>query len=319
MAELVWDQTGDRIYETGVKKGVLYLKNSSGEYPVGVAWNGLVSVSENPSGAEPSPIYADDIKYGNIMSAEEFGATIEAYTYPDEFAACDGSSEISDGVVIGQQTRAIFGLAYQTSIGNDVDGLDHGYKLHLIYGGLASPSEKSYQTINDSPEAITFSWEVSTTGVPVTGKKPTALLTIESTKVDPAKLATLEGILFGTSNADARLPLPDEIAALFGSATPAALALSSISPAANANNSAKDTTIVLTFNNKISRESIVVTTAAGVIVAGTKSWNATGKILTFTPSAALAGSTVHLVAISGVMDIYGQSLAASVSKFTTVA
>ena len=211
MAKIVWDETGKKLYETGVRNGVLYPQNSQGLYPKGVAWNGLISVSESPSGAEPTPIYADDKKYLTLMSAEEFGATIEAYTYPDEFAACDGTAELVAGVSIGQQARTPFGLAYRTTIGNDTDGMDHGYKLHLIYGAIASPSEKSYQTINDSPEAITFSWELTTTPVAVAGKKPTASLTIDSTKVDPDKLKALEDILFGTQDKEARLPLPDEV------------------------------------------------------------------------------------------------------------
>lgn len=222
MSKLVWDQTGERYYETGVKMGVLYpqgVKGASGTYSKGVAWNGLTAVTESPSGAEATALYADDIKYLNLMSAEEFGATIEAYTYPPEFAACDGSAEIADGVTIGQQKRTAFGLCYRTTIGNDTDGNDHGYKLHIIYGAMASPSEKAYATINDSPEAITFSWEVTTTPVSVSGFKPTANLTIDSTKVDPAKLAALEAILYGSdteSNKEARLPLPDEIATLMG-------------------------------------------------------------------------------------------------------
>jgi len=211
MAKIVWDETGKRFFETGVKHGVLYPQDASGAYPLGVAWNGLVGVTESPSGAEATPSYADDTKYFNIMSAEEFAATIEAYTYPDEFALCDGSAEISVGVMIGQQARKTFGLAYRTSIGNDIDGADHGYKLHLVYGCLAAPSEKGYQTINDSPEAITFSWEVATTPVTVTGKKPTASVVLDSTKVPEAKLAALELVLFGDTATPARLPLPDEI------------------------------------------------------------------------------------------------------------
>ena len=219
MSKLVWDKTGERYYETGVNQGVLYPQGEGGTYPKGVAWNGLISVTESPSGAEPTPLYADNIKYLNLMSAEEFGATIEAYTYPDEFAQCDGSAEIATGVMIGQQNRKVFGLSYKTVLGNDADGNDYGYKLHLIYGALAAPSEKGYSTINDSPEAITFSWEVTTTPVPVTGFKPTASITIDSTKVDADKLAALEEILYGkdpttsSSNdgADPRLPLPDEI------------------------------------------------------------------------------------------------------------
>jgi len=215
MAKLVWDKTGERFYETGVKKGVLYPQGPGGTYPKGVAWNGLISVTESPSGAEVTPIYADNIKYVNLISAEEFGATIEAYTYPDEFAQCDGSAEIAKGVMIGQQSRKPFGLSYVTTLGNDVDGDDYGYKIHIIYGALASPSEKGYSTINDSPEAITFSWEITTTPVEVTGYKPTACVTIDSTKVDPATLAALEEILYGSDEgSDPRLPLPDEIIAL---------------------------------------------------------------------------------------------------------
>lgn len=210
MSKLVWDQTGERLYETGVKYGVLYVQEGAA-YPKGVAWNGLTAVTESPSGAEATALYADDIKYLNLMSAEEFGATIEAYTYPDEFMACDGSASLSEGVYIGQQARKSFGLCYRTTIGNDVVNNDYGYKLHLIYGALASPSEKAYSTINDSPEAITFSWEVSTTPVNVTGHKPTACLTIDSTKVAPEKLAALEEVLYGKEEAEPRLPLPDEV------------------------------------------------------------------------------------------------------------
>ena len=222
MSKLVWDKTGERTYETGVKNGVLYLKGSDGTYSNGVAWNGLTAVTESPSGAEPTPLYADDIKYLNLLSTEEFAATVEAYTYPDEFAECDGSASLTDGVIIGQQTRKQFGMCYKTTLGNDVDGNGYGYKLHMIYGCLAAPSEKAYATINDSPEAITFSWEVSTTPVNVSDHKPTATLTIDSTKVDSTKLAALEVILYGkdptTSNGNdgvnPRLPLPDEIATL---------------------------------------------------------------------------------------------------------
>ena len=319
MAELVWDQVGDRLYESGVKKGVLFLQNSSGLYPLGVAWNGLIAVSESPSGAEASPNYADDIKYVNIMSVEEFGATIEAFTYPDEFAACDGSAEVATGVVIGQQKRSVFGLAYQTAIGNDVDGLDHGYKIHLIYGALAAPSEKGYQTINDSPEAITFSWEISTTPVEVAGKKPTASIVIDSTKVSAAKLAAFEAILFGSVGADARLPLPAEIITLFTEAAPDQVALSTIVPNDDAANVAINANVVLTFNNKIDREAVVVTSAAGAIVAGSKTWDATGKILTFNPTADLTNNTTYVVTVGGVVDIYNQSLTAVVKNFTTVA
>ena len=214
MAKIEWDKTGERLYETGVKNGVLYVQ-VDGAYPKGVAWNGLTAVTESPSGAEATPLYADDIKYLNLLSAEEFGATIEAYTYPDEFAECDGSASLATGVMIGQQARKTFGLCYRTTIGNDTDGNDHGYKLHIIYGALAAPSEKAYATINDSPEAITFSWEVTTTPVNVTGAKPTASITIDSTKATPEKLTALEKILYGDAEVEARLPLPDEIKTLF--------------------------------------------------------------------------------------------------------
>lgn len=218
MSKLVWDQTGERFYETGVDHGVLYPIQEGGVYSKGVAWNGLTGVTESPSGAEASPIYADNIKYLNLMSAEEFGATIEAYTYPDEFAECDGSASIATGVYIGQQRRKAFGLSYRTVLGNDVDNNEYGYKLHLIYGALAAPSEKGYTTINDSPEAITFSWEVTTTPVNVTGFKPTACVTIDSTKADAGKLAALEAILYGSDDEEARLPLPDEVVEIMGSA-----------------------------------------------------------------------------------------------------
>ena len=222
--KLKWDQTGERLYETGVKNGVLYPLSSEGTYSGGVAWNGLTAVTESPSGAEATPLYADDIKYLNLFSTEEFGATIEAYTYPDEFAECDGSKSIADGVFIGQQPRKTFGMCYRTALGNDTEGSDHGYKLHIIYGAKATPTEKAYATINDSPEAITFSWELSTTPVNVTGFKPTASVVIDSTKCNAEKLASLEGILYGkdptTPNGqdgtEPRLPLPDEIKTIIG-------------------------------------------------------------------------------------------------------
>ena len=212
MSKLVWDQTGERLYETGVKKGVLYPQASNGTYPKGVAWNGLTGVTEAPSGAEATPLYADDIKYLNLISTEELGGTIEAYTYPDEFAECDGSASIATGVYIGQQPRKAFGMSYVTTLGNDVESNAYGYKIHLIYGALAAPSEKAYSTINDSPEAITFSWDFSTTPVSVDGFKPTASIVIDSTKVDPLKLAALEKILYGDTEVEARLPLPNEVA-----------------------------------------------------------------------------------------------------------
>lgn len=221
MAKLVWDQVGERYYETGTKNGVLY-PQVAGAYPKGVAWNGLTAVTQSPSGAEATPLYADDIKYLNLYSVEEFGFSIEAYTYPKEFEACDGSAEIAAGISIGQQTRNAFGFCYRTVLGNDTETTDHGYKLHLIYGAMASPSEKAYATINDSPEAITFSWECTTTPVNVAGFKPTAYVCIDSTKVDAEKLKALEAVLYGSDGAEGvegvepRLPLPDEIVTLVG-------------------------------------------------------------------------------------------------------
>lgn len=213
MAQLTWDATGEHLYETGVRKGVLYVQNPNGTYATGVAWNGLTAVTESPSGAEATAIYADDIKYLNLYSVEEFGATIEAYTYPDEFAECDGSASPVTGMSIGQQSRKSFGFCYRTAIGNDVSGDDYGYKIHILYGCKVSPSEKSYQTINDSPEAITFSWEVTTTPVEVSGYKPTACVVIDSTKCNASKLTALENKLYGTENSDPTLPLPDVIKA----------------------------------------------------------------------------------------------------------
>lgn len=211
--KLVWDKSGERFYETGVDRGVLYTQEN-GVYQKGVAWNGLTAINETPTGAEPTPLYADNIKYLNLISAEEFGASIEAYTYPDEFAKCNGENELVDGVTVGQQKRNPFGLCYRTKIGNDVNS-DLGYKLHIIYGAQAAPSERAYATINDSPEAITFSWEVTTTPVAVTGMKPTAILTIDSTKVDEAKLKQLEDSLYGTESGEPELLMPDEVAAIF--------------------------------------------------------------------------------------------------------
>ena len=214
MSKLVWDKSGDRFYETGVDHCVLYPIDSDGTYPLGVAWNGITAITESPSGADANPLYADNIKYLNLIAAEDFGATIEAYTYPDEWAACDGSASIATGVTVGQQARKTFGLSYRTKVGNDVDGQDHGYKLHLIYGALASPSERGYQTVNDSPEAITFSWTVTTTPVDITGFKPTACLTIDSTKIDSAKLTAIEAELYGTDGNGGKtphLPMPNKI------------------------------------------------------------------------------------------------------------
>lgn len=215
MAPLTWDQVGDKIYEAGVDKGVLYIPNSSGVYNLGVAWNGLTTVTESPSGADPNPQYADNIKYLNLYSAEEFGGTIEAFTYPDEFGQCDGTAQPEPGVALGQQGRKMFGLCYRTKLGNDVEGMEFGYKLHLIYGCQAAPSEKAYATINDSPSAISFSWAITTTPVPVTGHKPSSLIVIDSTVVAPADLAALEALLYGAGAVAAALPTPDAVIDLF--------------------------------------------------------------------------------------------------------
>lgn len=214
MSKIVWDKTGERFYETGVKNGVLYVKDGDG-YGAGVAWNGLTAVTESPSGAEASPLYADDTKYLNLISNEEFGGTIEAYTYPPEFAQCNGEAELAPGVVIGQQARKEFGFCYRTTLGNDTEGNDHGYKLHIVYNALAAVSEKAYATINDSPEAITFSWEFTTTPVAVDGFKPTACVTIDSTKVKKEQLTALEAKLYGSETEEASLPTPAEIAEMF--------------------------------------------------------------------------------------------------------
>lgn len=231
MSKIIWDKAGEHIYETGVDHGVLY-PTLNGKYQSGVAWNGLTSVSESPSGAESTGQYADNIKYLNLISAEEFGATIEAFTYPDEFSVCDGSAEPVKGVMIGQQTRRPFGLCYRTLIGNDLAGTEYGYKLHLIYGATASPSERAYSTVNDSPEAITFSWEVTTTPVEVPGYKPTASLTVDSTKVAPANMAKLEDILYGTADAEPRLPMPQEVIDLIGSSKAINITVAAMEPTA---------------------------------------------------------------------------------------
>lgn len=216
MSKLVWDQTGERLYETGVDKGVVYPQATGGTYPKGAAWNGLTGVTLSPSGAEATPLYANNHKYLNLMSVEELGGTIEAYMYPDEFAECDGSASLATGIKIGQQKRKTFGFSFRTLIGNDVDGEKYGYKLHLVYGALASPSEQENASINDSPEAKTLSWEFSTTPVEVKGFEPTSHIEIDSTAVDAEKLKDLEAILYGSESEEARLPLPNEVATLVG-------------------------------------------------------------------------------------------------------
>lgn len=219
MSKLIWDQIGERTYETGVDHAVLF-PSVNGTYPKGVAWSGITNITESPSGAEPNPFYADNIKYLNLMSAEDFSASIGAYTYPTEFEECDGSAEVAPGVLIGQQTRKVFGLSYRSKIGNDTDGQDHGYKLHLVYNALAAPSERSHQTVNESPEPTELSWEVSTTPVEVPGYKPTAHFTIDSTRTDARKLKMLEDIIYGTEKTEPRMPMPAEIIELMTAPLP---------------------------------------------------------------------------------------------------
>jgi len=265
MALLTWDQTGERYYETGVDHGVLYLPNGVGVYDTGFSWNGLVSVTESPSGAESNPQYADNIKYLNLVSAEEFGATIEAFTYPDEFAECDGTVMPQPGVSVGQQNRKPFGLSYRTRLGNDLNGTDYGYRLHLIYNALAAPSEKAYTTINDSPEAITFSWELTTTPVEVgmvdsVMYKPTASLTIDSTKVNAAALTTLEEFLYGTAGTDPSLPAPADVLGLFSGT------ITTVTPVAPTYDSGTDTITIPSvtgvnyyINNEVVTGAVVIT------------------------------------------------------------
>lgn len=214
MSKIVWAETGERFFETGVKNGVLYPQDSTGKYPKGVAWNGLTAVTESPSGADATDLYADDDKYLTLRAKEIFGGTIEAYQSPEEFDACDGTASLAPGVNIGQQSRKAFGLCYRTAVGNDVDGTDHGYKLHLVYGATASPAQKAYSTINESPEAMTLSWEFTTTPVKVTGHKPTALLTIDSRNVGPGVMTKIEKVLYGDESKEASLPSPDEVLAI---------------------------------------------------------------------------------------------------------
>lgn len=317
MSKLIWDEDVKRTYETGVSKGVLYPVQDDGKYSLGVVWNGLTSVTESPSGAEATPMYADNIKYLNLISAEEFGATVEAYTYPQEFEACDGSAEIQPGVCVGQQDRKKFGMAYRTVFGNNDKGNSYGYKLHLIYGATAAPSEKAYNTINDSPEAITFSWELSTTPVSVENMKPTASVTIDSTKVNPEKLKVLEGILYGSESEDPRLPLPDEIAEIFKEEIRTLEATPSIT------NGASDVSITdpitITFNNSITKESVFMIDSNGEQIKIGKEFDADHKVLTITPKDPLTASSVYIINVIGVSDKYNQALPLRVIKFTTAA
>lgn len=266
MSRVVWDRAGEHYYETGVDRGVLY-PTKNGKYQTGVVWNGLTSVSESPSGADSSAQYADNIKYLNLIAAEEFGATIEAFTYPDEFAVCDGSAEPIRGVRIGQQTRRPFGFSYRTLMGNDLEGTEYGYQIHLVYGATASPSERGYNTVNDSPEAITFSWEVTTTPVEVSGYKPTANMIIDTTKVSTAAVAKLEDILYGTADTDPRLPMPDEVIELIGSTT--SIVLNVISPSSSASLFGKKTTdlqanLDVGTDNKFTGKLLYVTDYTGI-------------------------------------------------------
>lgn len=316
MSKLVWDATGERFAEAGIKNGVLFPMVSGGAYDVGVAWNGLTSVGEAPTGAEASPFYADNQKYLEIMSAEEFAGTIGCYTYPDAFKSCIGEGSLVSGLSIGQQTHTKFGFVYRTEVVNDTEGMDFGYKLHLVYNALAGISSRDHTTINDSPSFEELSFDFTATKINVTGAKPTAHLVIDSSKVDSTLLTTFEDILFGSAGVDPRLPLPDEIKDLFVGGVPGALTVSTV-PADEATAVAVDSDIVLTFNHQIVDETILVTSAGGVVVAGAKTWDATGKVLTFNPTADLASATVYLVAITGVVDIYGRVLADTVVNFTT--
>lgn len=314
MAKLLWDQDGEKLFETGVNSGVLFVKTGI-TYGSGTPWNGLTAVTESPSGAEATPLYADNIKYLNLLASEEFGATVEAYTYPDEFGACDGSMELANGVIIGQQGRKTFGMVYKTLLGNDSAGTSYGYKIHVIYGCSAAPSEKAYATVNDAPEAITFSWELTTVAVKVTGANPTACLTIDSTKVPRDKLDQLEALLFGTDSTNSKLPTPDEIAAIFNG-TIQALSVVTL-PAQNAANVTDTSSIVLTYNNKPVSGNNTLMTAAGVIIPITKTVDMTGKIITLKPVANMTAG-VHYLASTGIIDVFGGVLADSVLKFTVV-
>lgn len=314
--ELQWNEAGKKTYETGVSKGVLY-PAVSGAYPLGVAWDGLTGVTESPSGAEAKPMYANNIKWLNLISAESFGATITAFMYPDEFGVLNGEASVAGGVTIGQQSRGVFGLSYETVLGNDADGKKYGYKIHLVYGAQVAPSEKAYATENDSPEPINMSWSVSTTPVEVSGYDPTATLVIDSTKTDAAKLEILKGILRGTAGADARLPLPAEVISIVGGSAVSAIALSTSVPAANATAVAVGANVVLTFNNKIAREAVTLVSALGVLVNTTKTFDAAGKVLTIVPTGNLTASTKYFVTVAGVADVYNQSLSTVVNSFTT--
>ena len=318
MSKIVWDQLGERFGETGVDQGVLFPFKDN-EYKTGVPWNGLTSVNEAPTGGEPNPFYADNQKYIEIMSEEEFAGTIGCYMYPDEFKAAIGEIELAPGVTVGQQTHEMFGFSYRTKIVNDTNGADYGFKIHLVYNALAGVTARDHTTINESPELEELSFDFTTTKVAVSGGKPTAHLVIDSTKFtaeNKAKLDDFLDILYGTESVNPRLPLPDEIADLFEGAAPAALQVV-ITPPDDEDEVDTDAAIIFTFNTKIVKESIVVTSAEGEIVSGSRTWNPEGKVLTFTPEANLSTNTVYIITISGVVDIYNRTLAPQVINFMT--
>lgn len=314
MSKLVWDRVGEHFYETGVNKGVLYNYNKTNKsFDSGVAWNGLSAVNESPSGAEPSAIYADNIKYLNLMSAEQYAATIEAYTYPPEFEKCDGLASIADGVVIGQQNRQMFGFAYQTLVGSDTEGTALGYKIHLVYNCTASPSERNHSTVNDNPEAASLSWSISTTPVDITGHKPTATVEIDSTKfvtdAGKAKLAALEAILYGTDSSDPRLPYPDEIIALIGQAdtmaTLTALTITdatleptfaSTTKAYTASTEADESTITATAETNAT--AVIKVNGFAVASGSEVSWNEGSNIVTVTVTKADTETGVYTVVVN---------------------
>lgn len=318
--KIVWDQLGERLGETGVDQGVLFpFKNSA--YDTGVPWNGLTSVNEAPTGGEPNPFYADNQKYIEIMSEEEFAGTIGCYMYPDEFKAAIGEVELAPGVTVGQQTHAMFGLSYRTKIVNDTNGVDHGFKIHLVYNALAGVTARDHTTMNETPELEELSFDLTTTKIPVTGGKPTSHLIIDSTKIaveDAEKLKTLLDTLYGTDISAARLLMPDEVAAIFTGAAIEAITLSTIAPVDAGIDVAVGENIVLTFNNKILDETISVLSAEGAVIAALHTFDATGKILTINPTVDLALNTKYTVVVAGVIDIYGQALAPVTKSFTTV-
>lgn len=320
MSKIVWDQLGERLGETGVDQGVLFsFKNNA--YETGVAWNGLTSVNEAPTGGEPNPFYADNQKYIEIMSEEEFAGTIGCYMYPDEFKAAIGEIELATGVTVGQQTHAMFGLSYRTKIVSDTNGVDHGFKIHLVYNALAGVTARDHTTMNESPELEELSFDFTTTKIPVTGGKSTSHLIIDSTKIaveDAAKLQTFLDTLYGNDISAARLLMPDEVAAIFTGAAIEAITLSTIAPVDAVSDVAVGENIVLTFNNKILDETISVLSAAGVVVAASHTFDAAGKILTINPTVDLSLNTKYTVVVAGVVDIYGQTLAPITKSFTTV-